>query len=200
MPTPLDVTVTRGKTFDYGMLYAESHMSYVALTAIVSKTPVRITAAAHGVPDGWPVEINAVKAPTELNTQPDTPIIATVVDTDTLEFNDLNGAAWKSLSGTGTVSFRTPFDLTGCEARAQVRDKVGGELLFSWHSNPANSPDGAIELNVATSQIILKMTAAVTAALEWTKGVFDVELITPGGSVLAVTAISKITVADEVTV
>lgn len=200
MSTALEITVTRGKTFEYGMLYAESLMSYATLSAMPNKAPVRVTATGHGVPDGWPVTVTGVKSPTELNTPAGSAFIASVIDADTIEFNELNGANWRSLSGTGVIAFRAPFDLTGCQARAQVRSKVGGDLLFSWHSDAGQSPDGVIELSVDTSQIILKMTAAMTAALEWTKGVFDVELITPGGSVLAVTAISKITVADEVTV
>jgi hypothetical protein len=200
MAEEIEITVTRGKTFECGMLYAESRMLYATLSAISNVAPVRVTATGHGIPDGWPVTVSGIKAPAELNTAADAPLVVTVVDADTLEFNELNAATWRGLSGTGVIAFRAPFDLTGCQARAQVRSKVGGDLLFSWHSDAGQVPDGVIELSVVTSQIILKMTAAVTAALTWSKGVFDVELITPGGSVLPVTGISKISVAGEVTV
>lgn len=198
MAPEIDLIITRGKTFDFGLLYAESGMKYAPITAMPSTAPVRLTVTAHGVPDGWPITVVGVKAPAELNT--DEPRLAAVVDADTLEFNDLNGAAWKALSGSGVIAFNTPYNLTGCQARAQVRDKVGGALLFSWHSDAGQSPDGLIELDIATSQIILKATAAVTAALTWSRGMYDLELIDASGRVLPVTAISTVTVAGEVTV
>jgi hypothetical protein len=197
MAEEIEITVTRGKTFECGLLAGELSMAYATISAITSVAPVRVTATDHGVPDGWPISISGVKAPSELNVSD---VTAVRIDANTLELNHLNGATWRALSGTGVIAFRKPFDLTGCAARAQVRTKVGGELLFSWHSDVGQAPDSLIVLDVATSQVILPMTAAVTAALVWNRGVFDVELITPGGSVLPLTGISKINVANEVTV
>lgn len=90
-------------------------------------------------------------------------------------------------------------DITGWQCRAQVRDKVGGEVLFTWHSEPAETPDGEIEVDVAGSAFILKMDAATSAALTWKRGKYDVEAIAPTGEVYALTAISDVYVADEVT-
>ena len=86
-----------------------------------------------------------------------------------------------------------------CSRNLNIRDKVGGTVLFTWHSDPAESPDGEIEVDVAGGAFVLKMDAAVAAALEWKRGVYDVEAIAPGGEVYPVTAISQVTVEDEVT-
>lgn len=195
----IPITITRGKTFEFGFLYAEDELLYLPITGMPSKAPVRLTVVGHGVPDGWPVQVTCVKAPAELNTPDDESQIAKLVDVDTVELNALNAHCWKAFSGSGLLVLNKPMDLTGWHCRAQVRDRVGGAVLFTWHSDPAESPDGEIEVDLARSTFVLKMDAATAAALEWKRGKYDVEAIAPGGEVYALTAISDITVADEVT-
>lgn len=199
MAEQIDITITRGKTFEFGFLYAEDDLLYLPITGMPSKAPVQLTVAGHGVPDGWPVRVTCVKAPAELNTPDDESQIAKLVDADTIELNALNAHCWKAFSGSGLLVLNKPMDLTGWQCRAQVRDKVGGTVLFTWHSDPAESPDGEIEVDVAGGAFVLKMDAAVAAALEWKRGVYDVEAIAPSGEVYPVTAISQVTVEDEVT-
>lgn len=199
MAEQIDITIIRGKTFEFGFLYAEDELLYLPITAMPSTAPVRLTVVGHGVPDGWPVRVTCVKAPAELNTPDDESQIAKLVDVDTIELNALNAHCWKAFSGSGLLVLNKPMDLTGWQCRAQVRDKVGGNVLFTWHSDPAESPDGEIEVDVAGGAFVLKMDAAVAAALEWKRGVYDVEAISPSGEVYPVTAISQVTVEDEVT-
>ena len=195
----IPITIQRGKTFEFGYLYAEDDLLYLPITGMPSKAPVRLTVVGHGVPDGWPVRVTCVKAPAELNTPDDESQLAKVVDANTIELNALNAHCWKAFSGSGLLVLNKPMDLTGWHCRAQVRDRVGGEVLFTWHSDPAENPDGEIEVDLARSTFVLKMDAATAAALEWKRGKYDVEAIAPGGEVYALTAISDITVADEVT-
>lgn len=199
MAPEIPITITRGKTFEFGFLYAEDDLLYLPITGMPSKAPVRLTVVGHGVPEGWPVQVTCVKAPTELNTPEDESQVAKVVDVDTIELNALNAHCWKAFSGSGLVVFPKPVDLTGWSCRAQVRDKVGGNVLFSWHSDPGENPDGVAEVDVAASQFVLHIDEATAAALTWKRGVYDVEAIAPGGEVYPVTAISTVTVADEVT-
>lgn len=62
------------------------------------------------------------------------------MDADTIELNNLNGSCWKPYTGNGVLILNAPMDITGWQCRAQVRDKVGGEVLFTWHSEPAETP------------------------------------------------------------
>lgn len=195
----IPITIYRGKTFEFGFLYAEDELLYLPITGMPSAAPVRLTVVGHGVPDGWPVQVTCVKAPVELNTPADESQIAKLIDADTVELNALNAHCWRSFSGSGLLVLNKPMDLTGWQCRAQVRDRVGGNVLFTWHSDPAASPDGEIEVDLARSTFVLKMDAATAAALEWKRGKYDVEAIAPGGEVYALTAISDIDVADEVT-
>ena len=195
----IPITIQRGKTFEFGFLYAEDELLYLPITGMPSKAPVRLTVEGHGVPDGWPVQVTCVKAPAELNTPDDESQIAKLVDADTIELNSMNAHCWKAFSGSGLLVLNKPMDLTGWHCRAQVRDRVGGEVLFTWHSDPAENPDGEIEVDLARSTFVLKMDAATAAALEWKRGKYDVEAIAPGGEVYALTAVSDVEVADEVT-
>lgn len=199
MASEIDITITRGKTFEFAFLYAEDDLLYLPISGMPSKAPCRLTIAGHGIPDGWPVQVQGCKTPVELNTQDGESLIAKVIDANTIEFNSINASAWKALSGAGVVVLNKPLDLTGWQCRAQVRDKVGGTVLFTWHSDPGEGADGVIEVDLARSTFVLKMDAATAAALEWKRGKYDVEAIAPGGEVYALTAISNITVADEVT-
>lgn len=201
MAPEIDITITRGKTFEFGYLYADDELVYKPITAMPSTAPVRLTVAGHGVPEGWPVQVKCVKAPTELNSAEGEYQFAKVVDANTLELNALNAHCWKSFSGSGLVVYSKPAALTGWKVRAKIRDKVGGTVLFTWASDPAESPSagGSAVVDVALSAFVLGMTAATAAAITWTKGVYEVEAIDPAGAVYPVTAISAVTVASEVT-
>lgn len=199
MPPEIPLRVYRGKTFEFGFLYADDELSYPEITAMPTKAPVRLTITGHNIPDGWPVKITCVKQPEELNTTEGEFVIAKAVDADTIEINNLNAHCWKAFIPPGLLVYRAPMDLTDWQCRAQVRDRVGGEVLFSWHSDPLEGPDGEIEVDVAHSAFVLKMDAATSAALPWSQGVYDVEAISPTGEVYALTAVSPIDVVDEVT-
>ena len=209
MAEQIDLTITRGKTFDCGFSCADDEPRQALITGMPSKVPLRLTVPGHGLPDGWPFWVSCVKAPAELNSAIESdnayevmaadPYFAKAVDVDTIEVPGVVAACWKSFSGPGVLLTAPPVNLTGWHCRAQVRDKVGGELLFSWHSDPAEAHDSVAIVDVALSQFVLPMDAATTAALTWKKGVYDVEAIAPDGRVYPLTAISQIAVEDEVT-
>lgn len=185
--TVVNLTITRGKTFEYALLYAEGEVVYRPIEGIAERAPLRITVTEHGVPDGWPVRAQSVKAPAELNFK--AAQFARVVDADTLEFNAYDATLWKPFAGTGVIAFQKPMDLTGWTARATVRDKIGGTVLMNWD----------IETDVEASAFVLSMSAEESAALTWTKGVYDAEAVSPDGKVYPLVAISGITVEREVT-
>jgi hypothetical protein len=68
-------------------------------------------------------------------------------------------------------------DLTDCAARMQARAKVGAseELIELTTEN------GGIELGGTDGTVTLSMSAAGTAALDFTKAVYDLEIIPATG-------------------
>lgn len=192
-----DITIVKGKTFAQAYLYASEKVVFKQITGSPLAAPYRITVPAHGVPDGWPVRIEGAKAPLELNTQQGDYLIATVIDVNTIEFNGLNGSAWKAYTTGGVLVYNEPAPLTGWRARAQVRARVGAPALFSWDSDAGANPDGLI--TIAGPVLTLNIDAVKAAALDWSTGLYDLE-VEKDGEVRQMIAPSTCTVVGEVTV
>lgn len=195
----IDIAIIKGKTFEFMYRYAESELSYASVSAMPSAAPVRLSAISHGIPDGWPIRIEGVRHPVELNTPDGGYQIATLIDESTIELNDLALDQFRPYSAGGTIIFNKPFDLTGCSARMQIRDAVNGNILLSLSSDPLAVRDGSISIEVDLAGVSAKLSAETTSSITWQRGVYDIELITPDGSVYPITAISNVTVSGEVT-
>jgi hypothetical protein len=194
----VDINIVRGKTFEFAYRYADSELVYAPISGMPSTAPVRLSVANHGIPDGWPISIEGVRHPEELNTQDDQAFIASFVDANTIELNAVRADNWRAYTSGGSVIFNRPFDLTGCSARMQIRDRGTDKILLSLSSDSVGA-DGTIEVDVALAALIVRLSPAVTALITWKQGVYDLELITPDGDVYPITAISKVTIGAEVT-
>lgn len=87
-----------------------------------------------------------------------------------------------------------PVDLTGCTARMQVRAQVqNADVLLEL-----STANGRIGLGGAAGTITLDLSATDTAALAWTLGVYDLEIVHPDGSVRRLMA-GPVKVSPEVT-
>lgn len=89
---------------------------------------------------------------------------------------------------------KTPVNLTGCTARMQVRAKVGAsEVLLSL-----TTENGGIALGGAAGTVELLIDDEATAAITWTSGVYDLEIVFPGGQVRRL-MYGSVSVSPEVT-
>jgi hypothetical protein len=179
--------------------YADKELVYLPITGMPNTAPVRLTVANHEIPDGWPVRIEGVRQPEELNSEDDSFYFATTFSSSVIELNAVRADSWRTYTTGGLVIFNRPFDLTGCSARMQIRDKVDGKILLTLSSDSSTDPDGEIDIDEALAALVVRLSPIVTAAIDWTRGVYDLELITPGGNVYPITAISKVGVGAEVT-
>jgi hypothetical protein len=195
----VDINIVKGKTFEFMYRYADEELVYLPISGMPNTAPVRLTITNHGIPDGWPIRIEGVRQPAELNSADDDYYIATYLDANTVELNAVRADLWRTYVPGGVAIINRPFDLTGCSARMQIRDRIGGTVLLSLDSDTTTEPDGEIEVDETLAALIVRLTPTVTAAIAWLKGVYDLELVTPGGSVYPITAISKVTVGAEVT-
>lgn len=86
---------------------------------------------------------------------------------------------WAIRTGTGPGAILTPVDLTGCKARMQVRDEVGAPLILA----ELTTENGGIALEPLAGRIKLYMSAADTALIMWSGGVYDLEIVWPDTTV-----------------
>lgn len=194
----LNLKPRRGATFRHSLRLETGPEIYKAISAMPSLAPVRFTSSGHGILDGWRVAVIGVVGPDEINARNDPPKasdyrIARVIDANTVEFNNLSAVDMPAYVSGGFLRFNTPVDLDGYEARMQVKSKVGGtQLLLLTTGN------GGIVIDADACRIEIVIEADTLSAQTWKTGVFDLELVAPGGDVWSPVA-GSITLSDEVT-
>lgn len=181
--TVKNLAFTQGSTFSLVLRWETEPIVYRPITAISQSAPVRITAPAHGLVDGWRAAVVGGKGMDELRATPNDVKDrdyhqAKVIDADTIEFNDVNAAGFKAYASGAHLQYNTPVDLAGYVARLVVKDKVGGVVLFQMVTT-----NGRVLLDLITHTITLTATAEDLSAQTWTKGVYELELESPGGVV-----------------
>ena len=116
----------------------------------------------------------------------------------------LRGARFRYGTRANDTAPTVPVDLTGCVIRAYVREFVGADEVLHRFT----TADGSITLDDQTQLPVdgltgrgwytLQMSAAVSAALTWSKGVIQLEIEFLDGTVVRHWN-GKIKVSDEVT-
>lgn len=161
------------------------HLLYKQVTAVVSQIPLRLTVPGHGIPDGWSagfigfsgVNFNA-------KTMPPRPVDmreVTVIDANTIEFNDLVLATVPGITSARLVMY-APRELAGYTARMQVRASANSEVALLSLTSPL---DGII-VDAATYKTTVTVKPSDTENVTWFNGVYDVEFVSGSGDVVRV--------------
>jgi hypothetical protein len=198
-----DLIIQQGKTFSVTLRWETGPLIYKAVTAITSTLPCRVTATGHDIPDGWRVALTGVKGMTDINASTIPPkdkdfYDATVVDANTVELNAVDSTRFKAYTSGGYLVSNTPVNLTGYTARMKIKDKIGGTVLASTEAGDTPLDIITVTIDTAAKTITVTISATDTAALTWTKGVYDLEMISAGGVVTELID-GTFTVSKEVT-
>jgi hypothetical protein len=193
-----NLNIIKGKTFAQVLRWEASPIVYKPITGITQTAPAVVTCTGHGAPTGWRVAIVSVKGMTQINaasTPPKTSEYhqATVLSANTIELNTVNAADYKPYVSGGYVQYNTPVDLAGFTARMSIKDKVGGAELLRLDTTLSN-----ITIDNTAKTIALTLAATVTAALTFTKAVYDLELVSATGVVTLLLS-GAVAVTNEVT-
>lgn len=196
----LNITIRRGATNVIPIRIESETWKYASITAVAQTAPLRITAPTHGIPDNWRAGIMNLSLAGDFAAQNNPPKDAelrpvTVIDADTVEFNAINGAAFRAYVSGGQLAYREPLDLTPYNgARMDVKDKVGGTTLVSFELGLG------ITLETLTPALLLEPTIEQSMLLAAKTYVFDIELLRTAGGVDPIcSAESTLTVLPEIT-
>lgn len=177
----LNLTIRRGATNVVPIRIESSRWQYASISSVAQSAPLRITAPGHGIPDGWRVAIMNVKAVGGIaaanNPPKDAELHAvTVIDADTIEFNEINGAAFRAYVSGGQLAYREPLDLAPYNgARIDVKGKINGESLL-------HLAEGAgLRLDSTERAVWFEPTVEQSMTLPAKNYVFDIELLRTGG-------------------
>ena len=203
MAVTKDLTIQQGKTFTLVLRWETEPIVRKAISGVsfTSGAP-RITAVGHGAPDGWYCTLYGIKGPKQLNAENNPPRredyhAAWVLSADEVELNEINpydeqGNEWPAYVSGGFLQYNTPMDLTGYTARLTVKDKIGGTVLLSL-----TTENGGIDIDNVAKTITLTIAAAATEDFAWSRGVYELEMVSPTGVVTAL-LIGKVSVTKEV--
>ena len=209
MASAKDLIIQQGKTYSLVIRWETEPIVFKPITAIsLAAGAPRLTVAGHGCPAGWRAAVTRVKSPKQINAENNPPKASdyrpvTVIDANTVEFNDLapfddNGNEWPAYTDGGFLQYNTPVDITGYSARMKIKDKVGGTVLASTEAGDSPLNVLTITLDAANKTITLSIAATATDDFAWTKGVYDLEMVSPTGVVTTILS-GKIAVTKEVT-
>ncbi len=196
----MTMTIKKGKTFSRVLRPTAPPYVYKAITAIGNTAPVTITAIGHGLVTGQYAAVVSVQGMKGINAQSAPPAPSeyhkvTVVDVDNITINDINAAEFRPYTSGGYLQYLTPLDMSGCTARRDIKDRVGGTVLLSL-----TTANGRLAIDNTAHTITETISATDTAAITWSCGVTDLELVnTASGRVTAIDTLDKVTVEDEVT-
>ena len=193
-----NLSVRQGSTFTLSVAWEGRRLVYRPISQIEQTSPVRITALAHGVPDGWMVAVMNAKGLTHLNAEYNPPKDAefrqaTVVSPDAIEFNPVNAAGFKAYQSGGQLVYYEPVSLIDVTARMQIRRRPGVPFFYEL-----TTENGAISLDFARSRINLQIPAGDTAGMDWTTGFYDLEVVDANGVVTPLLA-GEVVVTREIT-
>jgi hypothetical protein len=197
-PIQQDLTILQGATFMSVLQWFSADAVHKIISGVAVGLPTLVTATAHGLTGTGrlPVWITNVKGPYALNTdgyRGNKPRWATVVDPNTLAIDLDTGSspAWQS---GGVLTYYPAVDLTGYTARMQIRASVAATNTLL----ELTTENGGIVLDPTTGKVTLTATAVQTAAMTFTSGVYDLELVDATGAVTRL-AEGSVAVSREVT-
>lgn len=182
--------IRQGSTFTDIVRFAQPVYEWRQISAIEG-SPVTLTVPDHGIVGDWVAWVEGVQGmPSINNDRKARPHDVTVIDPDTLVINTLS--AYRLTPTGGMLAYNPPVILDGCSIRMQIKDKIGGTVLFEL-----STANGRIEI-VRPGTIRRTIDADDTAGFAWSRGVYDLEVTYPDGTVQRYLQ-GSVTVSKEVT-
>lgn len=190
-PARIPLLIIQGSTLRDTLRVMQPKFVYRAITAISATAPVQLTCE-HDLTSDWLAWIQDARQMPELNRAPrrEHPHRVEVIDASTLEINAIS-ATGRNPAG-GQLIYQPPVDLTGAVARMQIRAEPQGTVLIEL----TTANDGLTITGPGT--IERQISAADTAAITWTKAVYDLEVEYADGTVHRYFE-GPVTVSPEVT-
>ncbi len=197
----LRLSVRKGASADIPILVETDTLSFSAISGMEKVAPLRVTSTGHGIIDGWRAAVVDAKGMTELNAADSSSVRdselhrVTVVDANTIEFDGISAANFKTYTGSGYLAFYAPKDLSDyTAARMDLKTRAGGEVVLAL-----STTDGTLEIDAAASAVYVRLPDDALDEVPARDYVFDVELIRPDGVDAICAATSTISVLPEIT-
>lgn len=201
---PFNIRIKQGKTYERTVRWETQPLVYVPITAIAQVAPVLITAPAHGLTDGWDVAIRDVVGMYQINAPSGLPLgvdrkRVTIVSTDQIELNAVSAGSYSAYVSGGYVMFYTPTPMAGMRARMDIKDRVGGTVLYSlFTDDEPGSGTGLIVIDDTAKTVVFTIPAIDSELFTWRRGVYELEMVS-ASDVVTTILYGSVQVKREVT-
>lgn len=195
-----NIKIQQGSTFEWVVRWQSRDSVFATITAITKAAPPLITATAHGIPDGWKGAFTNVRGMTELNAENDPPDLTDdyyefdVTDANTLSPKGVDATGFGTYTSGGIIRYFEPVDLDGYTARMHIRQSLAATTTLL----ELTTANARIALDNTVKTITLSISATDTAALDFTAGVYSLELVSGDGEVAEILN-GSVTLVKEVT-
>lgn len=184
-----EILIERGKTFVLDVYWEIKPLVYKAISAIdLELGAPRLTVAGHGLVNGWSAAVTRVVGTKQINAENSPPSTSdyhpvTVIDANTIEFNEIDATGFAPYVSGGFVQYYTPQDLTGYVGRFVIKDRIGGVVLLSSRAGDSPLNTATVSVDQAAKKIIITIDADDTEGLPFRNGVAELEMESPAGVV-----------------
>ncbi len=195
-----NIRIQQGSTFEWVVRWQSREVAFAAITAITKAAPPVITATAHGMPNGWRGAITNVRGMTDLNAASDPPDPVDdyyefeVTDANTLSPKGVDATGFGTYTSGGVIRYYEPVDLSGYTARMHIRQSLTATTTLL----ELTTENGRIALDNTAKTITVTIDAVDTAALDFTSGVYSLELVRSTDEVAEI-LVGTVTLVKEVT-
>ena len=193
----LKLKIKQGSTYIKQLRWEAEPFVYKPISGITNAAPVVLHVPSHGLLIDQLFAVQGAGGMIEINCKDAASLKdwyrATIVDADHIEINKINSSGFKAFTSGGNILYRSVVDLAGYTARMHIRDRVGGNILYTMTTEIGN-----ITINNTTKFITLTITSLETEAFDWKKGVYDLEMVSPAGIVTTILD-GEVYVTKEVT-
>ena len=191
-PSKLNFKIYQGGTFKETLRWESPNIVYKNITNISKNAPAVVTSAAHGLVLGWRAWVNSVLGMREINS--DEPYTITNLTTDSVELGEVNSLGYTAYASSGVLQYYAPVDLSGYTARMQLRSKLDSpDVILSL-----TTENGRIAIDNVLKTITLNITAADTAALNFSSAIYSLEMVS-GTSVVTPLLTGTVSLVKEIT-
>lgn len=176
--------VRKGDVFSRKVRWETKPFVYRPIVAILNSAPCRLNVPGHGLSSGRRFAIVSAKGLLELNAKNSPPDPktdfrkATVVDQDWIELNEVNAIDFKPHeANSGYIQYLTPVDISGYDAVLYIKNRRGGDVLFTLTT--ADNPNGKIVIDTVERTVEFFLETPLTSQFDFSKAVFDLNMVAP---------------------
>ena len=180
-----DFCVNKGATFIKRFMWDDGTLVSKAITGITQAAPAVVTAASHGLVNGWRAAVVSAGGMSNINSAnfpPKTPDlkVVTVVDANNVQFDNVNSSDYTAYTSGGFLVYRQAVSLSGVTATMNIRvSPQTGTVLKALTSSPA----AGITIDDSAKTITVQFD---TSAETWSYGFFDLEVTQVSGVIVEI--------------